>query len=53
MKKQTIKHPAAKTPDSNANANANAKNRPFFLDTIFTNYRKYRNHKRYVHADLL
>jgi hypothetical protein len=25
----------------------------FFLDIIFTNYRKYRNHKRYVHADLL
>ena len=30
-----------------------AKNRAFFLDVIFTNYRKYRNHKRYVHPDIL
>jgi hypothetical protein len=42
MKKKSPKHPGAKT-----------KTRPSFLDTIFTNYRKYRNHKRYVHADLL
>lgn len=31
----------------------NSKRRPFFLDTIFTNYRKYRNYKRYVRPDLL
>jgi hypothetical protein len=42
MKKPTTKRPAAKS-----------KRRPFFLDIIFTNYRKYRNHKRYVHTDLL
>lgn len=30
-----------------------AKRAPFFLDQIFTQYRKYRNYKRYVHADLL
>ncbi len=47
MKKPTTKHPATKTLESKA------KRRPFFLDVIFNNYRKYRNHKRYVHADLL
>ncbi len=26
---------------------------PFFLDVIFNEYRKYRNYKRYVRADLL
>ena len=47
MKKPTPKHPPTKTPA------AKTTQRPFFLDVIFTNYRKYRNHKRYVHTDLL
>ena len=42
MKKKSRKRPSSKSKSS-----------PFFLDVIFTNYRKYRNHKRYVHADLL
>jgi hypothetical protein len=42
MKKKSANHPSPKP-----------KSRPFFLDAIFTNYRKYRNHKRYVHSDLL
>ena len=25
----------------------------FFLDELFIKYRKYRNHRRYVHVDLL
>ena len=40
--KKLIKRPARKS-----------KRPPFFLDTIFTNYRKYRNYKRYVRTDLL
>jgi len=40
--KKNIKRPARKT-----------KRPPFFLDVIFNNYRKYRNYKRYVRADLL
>ena len=47
MKKPTIKHSASTEPDTKP------KTRPFFLNTIFINYRKYRNHKRYVHTDLL
>jgi hypothetical protein len=42
MKKPTTKRHAPKP-----------KKTAFFLDIIFTNYRKYRNHRRYVHADLL
>jgi hypothetical protein len=41
--KKTIAKPAARK----------SRKRDFFLDIIFNTYRKYRNHRRYVHTDLL
>ncbi len=52
MKKTTIKHPATK-PINSKSFDSKPKDRPFFLDVIFNNYWKYRNHQRYVHTDLL